>query len=186
MMRPLVSGLAACSDPGPWHASHTGIVGSERLATCRPRACRVCVKCSTSSLWQAMQVFSPTARASGAPGFNATCAFAKPGAGRGRSLRATGPSQERFVDGSDLAASSDEARDWPTAHVQARNTAPRLAAVDKLSRPRIMPFPRVSQFRHPTNGAPNCRLIAPNRAECAHPFFVYEAHQPAADTTFPA
>ena len=99
MISPLVCGLAACSDPGPWHASHTGIVGSERLATCRPRACRVCVKCSTSSLWQAMQDFSPTARASGAPGFDATCAFAKPGAGRGRSPRSTVRSEERFVDG---------------------------------------------------------------------------------------
>src|ERR1700733_330860 len=133
MIRPLVCGLTACSDPGPWHASQTGNAGAEGLGRWRPRACRVCVKCSSSSLWQAMQVFSPTGRASGAPGFDATRAFAKPGAGRGRSLRSTVPSEERVVDGSDLAASSDEARDWPTAHVQARNTAPRLAAVDKLS-----------------------------------------------------
>jgi len=31
--------------------------------------------------------------------------------------------------------------------------------IDKLSRPRNMPFPRVSQYRLPANGAPNFRLI---------------------------
>src|SRR5271156_2246246 len=144
MIRPLICGLAACSDPGPWHASHTGMVGSERLATCRPRACRECVKWSTSSVWQAMQVFSPTGRAFGAPGFEATFALAKPGAGRGRLLRSGAPSAERLVDGSDFVTSSCDGRDWPTANVHRRNMLPKLAALDRLGRPRVMRFSRYS------------------------------------------
>src|SRR5580693_6583657 len=108
------------------------MVGSERLATCRPRACKVWVKCSASSRWQAMQVFSPTALAPGACGFSATWALAKPGAGLGRLLRSGVTSAERFVDGSDLVTSSREGCDWPTANVHTRNTAPRLAVTDKL------------------------------------------------------
>src|ERR1700722_3022861 len=92
-----------------------------------------------------MQVFSPTARAPDACGFSATCAFANPGAGRGRLPRSTVSSVERFVDGSDLETSSREGWDWPAENVHTRNQAPRLAEIHKLSRPRVIPFPRVTQ-----------------------------------------
>ena len=75
--------------------------------------------------------FLPDARASGACGFVATCALANPGAGRGRPLRSGAPSVERFVDGSELATSSREGWDWPTASLHTRSAAPRLASIDK-------------------------------------------------------
>jgi hypothetical protein len=50
-----------------------------------------------------MQVFSPTAFASGACGFDATWAWANPSAGLGSPLRSTVPSAEKFVEGSELA-----------------------------------------------------------------------------------
>src|ERR1700677_2649088 len=92
-----------------------------------------------------MQVLSPTALAPGACGFSATWALAKPGAGRGRLPRSV-PSVERFVDGSELAISSREGCDWPTAtvhtrtRVQAMTPAPTLTAIGRFNRPRVIPF----------------------------------------------
>src|SRR5260221_7814183 len=99
-----------------------------------------------------MQVFSPTILASGACGFDATWALANPGAGRGRPLRWTEPSAERFVPGSELRMSSWGERDWPTASVHTKRTAQRLDPTIKFSRPGGMPF-----------------------LQSAYPFFAYDA-----------
>src|SRR5580698_587913 len=123
-----------------------------------------------------MQVFSPTACASGALGFSATCAFANPGAGLGRWLRSAVSSVERFVDGRDLETSSRAGWDWPIANVDTSNTAPRLAVIHKLSRPKVIPLLPILLNCRSEIGAANFRLIASNRAECAYLFFVYEAH----------
>jgi hypothetical protein len=67
--------------------------------------------------------------------------LANPGAGRGSLLRSAVSSAERFVGGSELATSPREGWDWPTANEHTTITAPRLAVIDKISRPGRMPFP---------------------------------------------
>src|SRR5882757_5671171 len=91
-----------------------------------------------------MQVFSPMIFASGACVFDATCALANPSAGRGRPLRSTAPSAERFVRGSDLPISSRADCDWPTANVH--STAQRLDPIKMFSRPGGMRFPPKLSF----------------------------------------
>jgi hypothetical protein len=43
-MRPFTEDFAARKHPGPWQASHTEVVGSDRLALCNPSAWNVCVE----------------------------------------------------------------------------------------------------------------------------------------------
>jgi hypothetical protein len=62
--------------------------------------------------------------------------------------------------------------DCPTANAHVSDTAPRLAVIDKLSRPRVIPFPPASFNRRPAKRCGELRSIAPNRAGCAYPFFV--------------
>src|ERR1700692_261176 len=86
-----------------------------------------------------MQVFSPTALASGTCGFDATWAWANPGAGLGIPLRSTVPSAEKFVEGSEL--------DWPIAGGHTRNTV--AIAIRTLHRPTLMPCSRRPEARVP-------------------------------------
>jgi hypothetical protein len=112
-----------------------------------------------------MQVFLPTARAPEDCGFSATRAFANPRTGRGRLLRSTVSSAERFVEGGDLKTSSRQGWDCPAANVHTSNPAPRLAVIHKLSAPRLTPPPCCSIARQKC--VPHVRLIVSDRAECA-------------------
>src|ERR1700690_3335535 len=82
-----------------------------------------------------MQVFSPTALASGAEGLVATWAWAKPGAGRGNELRSTLPSAEKLVEGSELLGSFCAVWARTTAQASTKIARPIVAAITALQRP---------------------------------------------------
>src|SRR3979490_3277975 len=91
-----------------------------------------------------MQVFSPTALASGTWGFAATRALTKPGAGRGRELRSTVPSAEKLVDGSELLESFRAGWECATAQARTKVARPSVAVITTLQRPWFIHDPSCS------------------------------------------